>query len=183
MIQESNANWFAFSLCCYNFASSGKFCGEDKNRVNYFQLWKEKPIAALGGWEAATELPPNALPCCWRCMEYMQSSGHAGGCSYLTSAPSSPSTLPWGGSGVRLFSCCDDTCVTTFDGFLRGLHAFFFFLKLFTLLSSAMGMNKKKTKQKILGIHPHLEIADGWGRFFLLLAQNCCSPAYIKCPF
>lgn len=150
MIQESNANWFAFSLCCYNFASSGKFCGEDKNRVNYFQLWKEKPIAALGGWEAAAELPPNALPCCWRCMEYMQSSGHAGGCSYLTSAPSSPSTLPWGGPGVRLFCCCDDTCYYFWWVSERLACLFFFFLNFLPCSALQWGWIKRKPNKKSL---------------------------------
>lgn len=74
--------------------------------------------------------------------------------------PAHPAPCLGVGQGLGCFAAVM-TRVTTFDGFLRGLHAFFFFFKLFTLLSSAMGMNKKKTKQKILGIHPHLEIADG----------------------
>lgn len=56
--------------------------------------------------------------------------------------------------GLGLCFCCEDARVITFVGVLRGLLAF-------ALLSSAMGMNKKKKQTEILGKHPHLERADG----------------------
>jgi len=59
------------------------------------------------------------------------------------------------GSGLGLRFCCEDSCVTTFVGLLRGLLAS-------ALLSSAMGMSeKKKTQMEILEKRPHLERGDG----------------------
>lgn len=61
------------------------------------------------------------------------------------------------------------------------LACLFFFFLTFLPCSALQREWIKESQTKILGKHPHLEIADGWGRFSLLLAQNCCSPAYTKC--